>query len=210
MRIFWTHKISYSFLFLFFFIETVSAQNMDIDFLKEANVHRNQHLDGTFQFISNTEGFIGIGTPIAICAAGIIQHDKKLLNKGITMTVGLVTATTITYGLKKIINRDRPAQTYPYIQAFEKQKHYSFPSGHTSNAFVTATNISLACRKWYVVAPSFIWASSVGYSRMHLGMHYPSDVAVGALIGMGSAWLAYKTNKYYKKFYTKKELKNPL
>lgn len=88
---------------------------MDIDFLKEANVHRNQHLDGTFQFISNTEGIIGLGTPIAICAAGLIQHDKILLNKGITMTVGLVTATTITYGLKKsLIEIDLPKHTLTY------------------------------------------------------------------------------------------------
>ena len=53
--------------------------------------------------------------------------------------------------------------------------------------------------KWYIIAPSFAWASAVGYSRMHLGVHYPSDVAVGAIIGSGSAYLSYKANKWINK-----------
>ncbi|WP_256604704.1 phosphatase PAP2 family protein [Sphingobacterium multivorum] len=65
---------------------------------------------------------------------------------------------------------------------------YSFPSGHTSSAFATASALSRAYSKWYVVAPSLLWASSVGYSRMYLGVHFPSDVLTGAVLGTGAAF----------------------
>ena len=70
------------------------------------------------------------------------------------------------------------------------------PSGHTSSVFATATSLSMAYPKWYVVVPSFVWAGSVGYSRMHLGVHYPSDVIIGALVGSGSAILTRKANQW--------------
>ncbi|MFY7909200.1 MAG: phosphatase PAP2 family protein, partial [Emticicia sp.] len=59
-----------------------------------------------------------------------------------------------------------------------------------------ATSLSLTFRKWYVVIPAYTWASAAAYSRLHLGVHYPSDVLAGAAIGAGSAWLCYKANRW--------------
>jgi membrane-associated phospholipid phosphatase len=38
-----------------------------------------------------------------------------------------------------------------------------------------------------VIAPSFLWAGTISYSRMYLGVHYPTDVATGAVLGAGTA-----------------------
>lgn len=97
--------------------------------------------------------------------------------------------------LKYSIDRPRPFETYSFIVKLSDAGSPSFPSGHTSNAFATATSLSLAIPKWYVTAPALLWASAVGYSRMHLGVHYPSDVLVGAAIGAGSAFLSHYLNR---------------
>ena len=107
--------------------------------------------------------------------------------------------------IKYSVNRDRPFVTYPDITKKSKGGSPSFPSGHTSSAFATATSLSLAYPKWYIVAPSYLWAGTVGYSRMHLGVHYPSDVLCGAIIGAGCSFLTYKANNWLNNKHNKKE-----
>ncbi len=152
------------------------TQNADINILRSININRNENLDGTMKFISKTEYVIGTLTPITVCATALAKKDFKLLQKGVNMSFAVILNTGSTYILKRIVNRDRPAQTYPDIIAMENERFHSFPSGHTSNAFVTATSLSLNFKKWYVILPSYAWATAVGYSRMHMGVHYPSDV----------------------------------
>ena len=171
------------------------AQNLDIDLLRKINIERNAALDPAFKLITNSVSPIGLGAPLIVTTIGFIQKDQTLKNKGYYMGATLLTSALITTSLKFAIDKDRPFVTYPEIQKLTSAGSPSFPSGHTSEAFATATSLSLAFPKWYVIAPSFIWASAAGYSRMHLGVHYPSDVLVGALIGSGSAWLCHEVNK---------------
>ena len=192
------------FIPILFFLQSSSAQNADIDILRKINVNRNTGLDKPMELVSNTEYAIGIAMPISVCAAAWVKKDSKLLEKGVNMSLAMVLNTGSTFVLKRVVNRSRPATVYPDIQSFDKDKFYSFPSGHTSNAFVAATSLSLNFKKWYVVVPSFAWAAAVGYSRMHLGAHYPSDVLAGALLGAGSALVTYKANQWIKSYYIKK------
>lgn len=190
-------KVFIFFLFLFIVVKTVFAQNLDIDLLRKINLERNSALDPTFKFITNSVSPVGLGAPLISTTIGFIQKDKMLQNKGYYIGATLITSAVLTTTLKFSIDRDRPFVTYPDIQKLTGAGSPSFPSGHTSEAFATATSLSLAFPKWYVIAPSMLWASAAGYSRMHLGVHYPSDVLVGALIGSCSAWLCHELNKKY-------------
>jgi membrane-associated phospholipid phosphatase len=125
----------------------------------------------------------------------LIRDDNKMVRNAFIMAAGSILNAGVTSALKYSINRDRPFETYPDILKKAKAGSPSFPSGHTSSAFATATSLSLAYPEWYVIVPSFAYAGAVAYSRMHLGVHYPSDVAAGAVIGAGCAYLTYKVNK---------------
>ena len=178
-------------------VNLANAQNMDIDLLRKINVHRNVKLDPTFKFVSHSVAPIMLATPLSVLAVGIIEKDKTTIQRGMVMGGTLILNGALTTGLKFAVNRPRPFATYPDIVKLDKAGSFSFPSGHTSSAFAAATSLCLAYPKWYVIAPSFVWAGLAGYSRMHLGVHYPSDVLVGALIGIGSGVLMHCIGKRY-------------
>ena len=190
-------KIGILIVISFVLANTSYSQNLDIDLLRKINLERNPALDPTFKFVTNSVAPIGLGAPLIVTSIGLIQKDNILKNKGYYIGATLLTSAVLTTSLKFAIDRDRPFVTYPDIQKLTGAGSPSFPSGHTSEAFATATSLSIAFPKWYVIAPSFLWAGAAGYSRMHLGVHYPSDVLVGALIGSGSAWLCHELNKRY-------------
>ncbi|MBK9735061.1 MAG: phosphatase PAP2 family protein [Saprospiraceae bacterium] len=122
------------------------------------------------------------------------QHGYELL-----ISIGVSSLFSET--LKSAFSRTRPADKYPNEVFVSNPVHgRSFPSGHTTVAFATATTLSLQYKKWYVVVPAYLGAASVGYSRMYLGKHYPSDVLAGAVIGIGSGYLSHwLTKKIFKK-----------
>ncbi len=172
----------------------ILAQNTDINLLKKINLNRNRSLDGTFKLITNSAGPIAIGTPVILCGAGLIKHDSILVRKSLNIGASIAVTAIISTIIKYSVNRTRPFDTYPFIEKESAGGSPSFPSGHTSQAFALATSLSLNYPEWYVIAPSFIWAGTVGYSRMDLGVHYPSDVLAGAIIGAGCAWLTFRVN----------------
>lgn len=178
---------------------SVKAQNVDIDILKQINVNRNTALDPAFKSITNSAVPVSIATPVILYSVGLIQKDTLIKHKAVFIGETFLVSAFITLASKQIIKRERPYLRYSDLEPIVFESSYSMPSGHTSTAFATATSLSMAYPKWYVIVPSFAWASSVGYSRMHLGVHYPSDVFIGALVGSGSAYLTYKANQWLEK-----------
>jgi len=182
--------------FAFASLHSVTSQNLDIDLLKQINLDRNRDLDPTFKFVSNSVTPITIAAPVVLLTNALIKKDSTSKTKAFIVCSGTIAAGILSTSLKYAVQRERPFNTYSFIQKEGSGGSYSFPSGHTSAAFALATSMSICYPKWYVIAPSFLWASAVGYSRMDLGVHYPSDVLAGAIIGSGSAFLSYQLNRW--------------
>jgi len=182
-------------LFIVFCSVMASSQNIDIRILRSLNSPQSLPADKFFQFVSNSDAYFAIGIPAVTGTIGLLRKDNELFRNSCVTLAATVVNSGITMAMKYSFNRTRPFITYPDITKKSGAGSPSFPSGHTSMAFATATSFSLAYPKWYVVVPSYTWAGSVGYSRMRLGVHYPSDVLAGALIGSGCAWITYSVNK---------------
>ena len=174
------------------------AQNADIELLKTINQNRNRDFDPFFRAVTHTAGPVAFITPLLLLGVGLFQKNKRLKQKALFLVASVATAVIITTTLKYVINRPRPFETYSFIEKVTSGGSPSFPSGHTTDAFVIATALSIAFPRWYIMISSFIWATAIAYSRMGLGVHYPMDVLVGILIGSGSALIWYFT-KYQNK-----------
>jgi len=182
-----------------FFPTLCKTQNIDINLLKSINGSRNNILRSYSLAMSNSAGAITVAVPLSMGAIAVINKDDDLLKSSLTTGLSLGLNCLITYSLKKAVNRPRPYITYPNdIEPYERLNSESFPSMHTSVAFSTATALCLIHPRWYVIVPSALWACSVGYSRLNLGVHYPSDVLAGAVIGTGSTLLVWQLNKWYR------------
>ena len=183
---------------LFWCPEPAFSQGLDLRIYDAIHDRRNRALDEAMNSFSVSVYPLTIAVPVAQVLYGAIADDKDAYRGALVTTASLITNTFITYSGKMVINRPRPYVSHPQYTPYENDSSPAFPSGHTSYAFTTATNLTLQYRHWWVALPAYSWAAGVGYSRMHMGAHYPSDVLVGALVGAGSAWLAFKGNQWVK------------
>ena len=121
---------------------------------------------------------------------------RKMISK--IMAAALIMDLLIcNVAVKNLAARTRPYDVNTSVQLLVAKLHdYSFPSGHTASAFALATSLCIKYPKWYVIAPSALWACSVGVSRMNEGVHYPSDVLAGAAIGAGCAIVNIYVNRW--------------
>ena len=178
---------------------SVHSQNIDINLLRNINLNRNKQFDQSFKIITNSALPIAIGTPVILYGLGMLKKDKVLKKNALYIGASVITSSVFSTILKYSFNRRRPFETYPDIEKVTSGGSPSFPSGHTCDAFALATSVTFVYPKWYVIVPAFAWAGAVGYSRMDLGVHYPSDVLMGAVTGAGSAYLCYKGQQWLNK-----------
>jgi membrane-associated phospholipid phosphatase len=194
------HQVLSYLTWLFLSTSISQAQSTDLKWLDKINSAPNASADKAWEFVSNSVTPVSLATPVSMFVVGHVTHNKELKLKSYKAGVSLLVAGVISSTLKVTVQRERPFTTYPDI-IYQKTEtgSYSFPSGHTNFAFATATSLTLAFPKWYVFVPAYSYAAAVGYSRMYLGVHYPSDVLAGALIGTGSSLLTWKAQKWLNK-----------
>ncbi len=161
--------------------------NRPESFKNEIAEERNEHL---FSFGTSVDNYLQY-SPIVI-AYGLdalgVKSKTDLVNRSAILIKGeLFNLLTVGF-IKKYAHQLRP----------DGSNYYSFPSGHTANAFAAATFLSEEYKhrfKWMPYAAYGI-AGTVGILRMANNRHYISDVLVGAGIGILSMKLSYWTHRY--------------
>ena len=145
--------------------------------------------------LSSTSKYISVGVPVGYFVAGLIHDNKELKQKAAYTAAAILLNTATTTLLKNVVKRERPYHTYTGIFPNKIESDFAFPSGHTSSAFASATSLAITTKKWYIALPALAWSAGVGYSRIYLGQHYPSDVIMGALVGSSSALICHWASK---------------
>ncbi len=164
-----------------------------------------QHLDDTIlNLIQNGMHFLlldkimiafswlGDKGMIWIIIAILFMCSKNHKHTGYVMAVALILCVvTGNIILKPLVARMRPCFINPEVSLLIAcPTDFSFPSGHTMSSFAAAQAIFMSNKRWGKWA--FIVASLIGYSRLYLYVHYPSDILGGIIFGVIMALTAYK------------------
>lgn len=142
---------------------------------------------------------VSVGVPVALFAAGHLNGNSFDAASGVVLLSAEAVTVGATFLLKELVRRPRPWRAHPAcISPGSYDDEFSFPSGHSSTAATMATYLSLRYPTWYVIAPTVLFAGYTWYARMNLGVHYPSDIIAGALLGAAIGYGAYRLTESVK------------
>ncbi len=174
-----------------FYTNNLHAQtkvdDIDLQILQKIEASRTGTQTTILRTVSDLNNYVNAAVPVGLLVAGIIDNNKDMRQNALYVASSAASTALLNLAVKQIFKRQRPFRVHVTLTPVYQPGGYSFPSGHTSLSFATATALSRAYPKWYVIIPSFLWAGTVGYSRIYLGVHNPSDVATGSLLGIGTA-----------------------
>lgn len=145
--------------------------------------HRLGALDPFFEALSLAGSFGFVWLALAVAISGFSWSRPWLWTR---VGVAILLAESISGLLKLWVERDRPPLTRPVPEPLlEAPSTFSFPSGHATVAFACATVLALAVPRlrWWLYG----LAALIAFSRVYVGVHYPGDVLVGALLGVAIA-----------------------
>ena len=169
----------------------------DEQFLLFLNQFHTDWLDPVVLLVTKTEFWIPLYLVLIFLIFKNYKKEGWIILAGIALTVLL--ADQITSGIMKpFFQRLRPSRE-PSLQGLVHIVEgyygglYGFASSHAANTTGVAFFIFLLFRGTYRwIGLIFIWAFVMSYTRIYLGVHYPGDILVGALIGVGSGYVGYK------------------
>lgn len=123
---------------------------------------------------------------------------KKTRKVGVMSAVALLGALLIdNIILKNLVGRIRPYEVVDGLQCLiGAQKDFSFPSGHTGSSFASAVVCFKELPKRYGI-PLLVLAFLIAFSRLYVGVHYPTDVLAGMVIGTLVALLSCKVVNHF-------------
>jgi len=149
----------------------------------EAGVRVDRALRGACRLLDHGELWIGLAALVSLIDP---IHHRRLAFEVLPSL--WLTMMAVNFGIKRVFRRSRPFSTYVDARVIGRRPaDWSFPSGHAAAAFAGATLLSTALPG---LAPLFFaYAFVVAFARVYLGVHYPSDVLIGAGAGVTLAAL---------------------
>lgn len=171
-------------------------QSLDYQILSTIAAARNELLTAVLIFITRLGDH---GTVWLVIAAACLVR-RKTRACGVAMLLALLFSLLVgNLTIKPLVARARPFKTYPELTSLIRQGGYSFPSAHAMSSFAAGFAFYLGMRKCgqpLLGVLSLLLATGVAFSRIYVGVHYPSDVLCGALIGILLAIIAVRLTEW--------------
>lgn len=193
-----THPVNRSiqlYLALVLIAIVITPNLPQLDFIASWQEPDNKVTVKILQFISDSISFISFGVPVVITVVREFRSDTNKKRNRLSLVyvlVSIAVAGLISYAMKKTFTEPRPYEVDSRIVQLSVGGGYSLPSGHTTEAFASATALLFLFPRWSVFVPMFTWATLVALSRIYLGVHYPFDIFVGVFLGSTSAYLWFR------------------
>jgi undecaprenyl-diphosphatase len=162
------------------------VRHLDRWLMKRSFGTRSPALDRTLIAITRAANYSRLWLVVAGALAAFGgEQGRRAARRGL---IAIAVAAVVANGPAKLLARRRRPCSQSRPTLIPMPRSTSFPSGHSAAAFAFATG---ACAELPALAPVLVpLAGVVAYSRVHTGVHYPSDVAAGVGIGIGSGLLA--------------------
>lgn len=174
--------------------------DMDIEF-RILNYIQEHFRSGGMDVVMSIISMMGKLSAMWIVIAIVCMIIKKTRQFGFTLTLDLI--ANFVFGnliIKPIVSRIRPCVLNRTVQVINSIPFDpSFPSGHTMFAFGAATIIFIY-NKWLGLL-AYLFAFVMGFSRMYMYMHFPTDVLIGGILGIIFAVIVYNLQRSFKKAY---------
>lgn len=177
--------------------------NYDQWLLLAVNGSHTEWQDALWYAVSSRVSWILIALAfvLTLIQMGKLDWRRSLLTLGV-LALSIVLADQVASGwIKHLVERPRPTHTAGLAEMLHivngyRGGMYGFVSSHAANSFAVALLVSLIFRRWHVSASLFLWAALQCYSRVYLGVHYPTDILGGMLVGFAAAGICYAVYRF--------------
>lgn len=166
-------------------------------------------LDYIMELFSETEFWIPLHAFLLWHIVRLHKRQSILILVAIAITITMADQITTSF-MKPFFERLRPSHEpsldgLVHIVNNHRGGKFGFASSHAANTFGTVMFLTLLFRRtkpW--MAWFFLWAALVSYTRIYLGVHYPGDILVGAIVGMLCALISYSGYTLVQRFIEKR------
>jgi membrane-associated phospholipid phosphatase len=179
---------------LFYYSHTFGKE----DFFLLLNKNEGSVADKLF-YIFTFGGDALIWIPVLVIVIFLLKRKDAI----VLLVAAFALSTIFVQGIKNLVPEDRPIKAITNtslihtVEGVEVHTINSFPSGHSTTAFCIYFIFCLLIKKRWSIVVGFIYAVTVGYSRIYLAQHFPFDVAGGIVTATISVWLSVFIQQYW-------------